>query len=104
MALALGILFAVAGVAYVLQPLFTGRQAPEEARSLEGGNDRKNAVELEIAALRVALREGRLCAECAHSNRLGSRFCGMCGSELPGEKGREASPSRPIPPDDAEPR
>ncbi len=40
------------------------------------------ALEEEIAQLRSALRAGLECAQCAHLNRPGARFCAHCGHAL----------------------
>jgi hypothetical protein len=41
------------------------------------------ALEAEIEALRQSLREGLVCAQCAHPNPRGARFCASCGAALP---------------------
>lgn len=46
------------------------------------------ALEEEIAALRASIRRGIVCPQCAHPNAPGSRFCGDCGSALPGSPSR----------------
>lgn len=43
------------------------------------------ALEAEIAALRTSIREGVVCGQCGHPNPRGSRYCGDCGSALPGD-------------------
>ncbi len=47
---------------------------------------RREEVEAEIAALRASIREGTVCTQCATPNPLESRYCGECGSALPGRE------------------
>jgi hypothetical protein len=40
-------------------------------------------LEAEIEAMRQHLRDGLVCATCAHLNPRGARFCAGCGAALP---------------------
>jgi len=63
-------------------------QASEGARRQRGPGEEEDelaiTVEAEIAALRESIREGMVCPQCGYPNARGSRFCGDCGSALPG--------------------
>ena len=62
----------------------------EEGGGGEGGSGPDRAsreLEEEIAELRKAIREGMQCAACEHLNRLGARFCAVCGEALGGGSG-----------------
>ncbi len=63
----------------------------EELEDLEGLSRRED-VEAEIAALRASIREGTVCTQCATPNPPESRFCGECGSALPGRDRVERGP------------
>jgi cytochrome c-type biogenesis protein CcmI len=56
----------------------------EEAQDapVSAGATGRPDVEAEIAALRASIREGAVCAHCAHPNPRGSRFCGECGAAI----------------------
>lgn len=58
--------------------------AREAARQFGSATGRvPQEVEAEIAALRLTIREGVVCPQCAHPNPRGSKFCGDCGAALP---------------------
>jgi hypothetical protein len=60
----------------------------EALAALEADDAAKSGVagdpdlEAEIAAIRVGLRSGLPCSECAYTNEAGSRFCSACGQPL----------------------
>ena len=54
----------------------------EETTAAPGDAAGQSALEAEIAAIRASIREGAVCAHCAHPNPRGARFCGECGAAL----------------------
>lgn len=56
-------------------------EADEEAKR-EGSATDDEALEAEIARMRVELRSDERCPECSFTNAEGSRFCSACGHAL----------------------